>query len=39
MAGGWADANANRLIDGSRRDPISGFPAFRAAICRLEVIL
>ncbi|MFT3710168.1 MAG: molybdopterin-dependent oxidoreductase [Archangium sp.] len=36
MAAGWADANANRLIDGKRRDPISGFPAFRSAICRLE---
>lgn len=36
MAAGWPDANPNRLIDGSRRDPISGFPAFRSAICRVE---
>lgn len=35
MAAGWADANPNRLIDGARRDPISGFPAFRSAICRV----
>ncbi|MBL8911045.1 MAG: molybdopterin-dependent oxidoreductase [Archangium sp.] len=36
MPAGWASANPNRLIDGSRRDPISGFPAFRSAICRVE---
>lgn len=36
MPAGWSSANPNRLIDGKRRDPISGFPAFRAAICRVE---
>ncbi len=36
MAAGWADANPNRLVDGSKFDPISGFPAFRSAICRVE---
>jgi anaerobic selenocysteine-containing dehydrogenase len=33
---GWEDANANLLLDGQRLDPISGFPAFRSGVCRLE---
>ena len=33
---GWEDANANLLLDCQRLDPISGFPAFRSGVCRLE---
>ena len=36
MPAGWAQANPNRLVPTEQRDPISGFPAFRSAICRLE---
>ncbi|MBL8920593.1 MAG: molybdopterin-dependent oxidoreductase [Myxococcaceae bacterium] len=36
MAAGFADANPNRLISPDKRDPISGFPAFRSGICRVE---
>ena len=37
MPAGWEEANANLLVDGRRlRDPISGFPAFRSGVCRLE---
>ncbi|HVP60357.1 MAG TPA: molybdopterin-dependent oxidoreductase [Myxococcaceae bacterium] len=36
MPAGWEEANANLLIDGKRLDPISGFPAFRSGVCRLE---
>lgn len=36
LPNGWPQANANLLIDGDDLDPISGFPAFRSAICRLE---
>jgi anaerobic selenocysteine-containing dehydrogenase len=36
LGGGWARANANLLIDGEALDPISGFPAFRSAVCRVE---
>jgi len=32
---GWADANANVLTE-NVRDPISGFPPFRAALCRVS---
>jgi anaerobic selenocysteine-containing dehydrogenase len=33
---GWAEANPNLLISDARRDPISGFPAFRSGVCRIE---
>jgi anaerobic selenocysteine-containing dehydrogenase len=33
---GWEEANVNLLQDASRLDPISGFPAFRSGVCRLE---
>lgn len=33
---GWEEANVNLLHDASRLDPISGFPAFRSGVCRLE---
>lgn len=36
MPAGWAQANPNRLVPTDERDPISGFPAFRSAVCRLE---
>ncbi len=36
MPAGWDQANPNRLIATEQRDPISGFPAFRSGICRLE---
>ena len=36
---GWSgESDANQLTDPNDRDPISGFPAFRSAICRLERI-
>jgi anaerobic selenocysteine-containing dehydrogenase len=38
MPAGWEEANANLLIDGERRDPISGFPAFRSGVCRIEPV-
>jgi anaerobic selenocysteine-containing dehydrogenase len=33
---GWETANVNLLNDPKRRDPISGFPAFRSGVCRIE---
>ncbi len=39
MPAGWEEANANLLIDGKRLDPISGFPAFRSGVCRLEPVV
>jgi anaerobic selenocysteine-containing dehydrogenase len=36
MPAGWHQANPNMLISDEKRDPISGFPAFRSGICRLE---
>jgi anaerobic selenocysteine-containing dehydrogenase len=36
MPAGWAQANANWLISAEKRDPISGFPAFRSGSCRVE---
>ena len=36
MPAGWEEADANLLIDGERRDAISGFPAFRSGVCRIE---
>lgn len=35
---GWETANVNLLHDPGRRDPISGFPAFRSGICRIEAV-
>lgn len=37
LPSGWGEASANQLISGEHRDPISGFPALRSAVCRLEV--
>jgi anaerobic selenocysteine-containing dehydrogenase len=36
MPAGWEQANPNLLISDLRRDPISGFPAFRSGVCRVE---
>jgi anaerobic selenocysteine-containing dehydrogenase len=33
---GWRDANANLLTDYNNRDPISGFPVFKALLCEIE---
>jgi anaerobic selenocysteine-containing dehydrogenase len=33
---GWAKANANFLTSDGSLDPISGFPAFRSGVCRVE---
>jgi formate dehydrogenase (coenzyme F420) alpha subunit len=33
---GWETANVNVLHHPQRLDPISGFPAFRSGICRIE---
>jgi len=34
---GWGAASANALTDADALDPISGFPQFRAGICRVSV--
>jgi anaerobic selenocysteine-containing dehydrogenase len=33
---GWEEANANVLTDGDVLDPISGYPAYKAAACRIS---
>ncbi len=33
---GWTEANANILTDDMARDPISAYPAFRSALCRVS---
>ena len=38
MYHGWGEANVNQLFDGSYLDPISGFPGFKSALCKLEKI-
>ncbi len=35
---GWETANVNLLHHPKRRDPISGFPAFRSGVCRIEPV-
>ena len=32
---GWSEANANELVDDMARDPISGYPSFRALLCQV----
>ena len=32
----WRDGNANFLTDFDNRDPISGFPVFKALLCEIE---
>ena len=33
---GWRDGNVNFLTDFENRDPISGFPVFKALLCEIE---
>ncbi|MDD2444213.1 MAG: molybdopterin-dependent oxidoreductase [Desulfotomaculaceae bacterium] len=32
----WRQANVNALADFSNRDPVSGFPVFKALLCQIE---
>jgi hypothetical protein len=32
----WRDSNANILTDFYNRDPISGFPVFKALLCEIK---
>ncbi|MGD0915710.1 MAG: molybdopterin-dependent oxidoreductase [Thermodesulfobacteriota bacterium] len=32
----WREANVNQLTDPENRDPISGFPVFKALLCEVE---
>jgi anaerobic selenocysteine-containing dehydrogenase len=32
----WKEANVNELTDLENRDPISGFPVFKALLCEVE---
>jgi len=36
VSAGWAITNANLLTDDTALDPVSGFPAFRGGVCRIE---
>jgi len=36
QAPAWSKANANFLTDFDNRDPISGFPVFKALLCQVE---
>jgi len=38
QAEGWRESNANILTDDKNRDPISGFPVFKALLCEVEKI-
>jgi hypothetical protein len=35
-AEGWREANANYLTDYENRDPISGFPVYKALLCEVK---
>ena len=35
----WREANVNELTDPENRDPISGFPVFKALLCEVEKFL
>ena len=35
-AEGWREANANYLTDYTNRDPISGFPVYKALLCEVR---
>ncbi len=34
----WREANVNELTDPDNRDPISGFPVFKALLCEVELV-
>ena len=36
QAEGWRESNVNFITDEKNRDPISGFPVFKALSCRIE---
>ena len=36
QAEGWREANANYMTDFDNRDPISGFPVFKALLCEVR---
>ncbi|OAT84851.1 dehydrogenase [Desulfotomaculum copahuensis] len=38
QAAGWREANVNYLTDPDYRDPVSGFPVFKAMLCRVEPV-
>jgi anaerobic selenocysteine-containing dehydrogenase len=38
QAEGWRESNANVLTDDKNRDPISGFPVFKALLCEVEKV-
>jgi anaerobic selenocysteine-containing dehydrogenase len=38
MYHGWGTADVNSLFEGDYLDPISGFPGFKSALCKLEKI-
>ena len=35
----WREANVNELTDPENRDPISGFPVFKALLCEVELAM
>ena len=35
----WREANVNELTDPENRDPISGFPVFKALLCEVELAI
>jgi len=38
QAEGWRDANANYVTDPDNRDPISGFPVYKALLCEVRKV-
>ena len=34
----WREANVNELTDPENRDPVSGFPVFKALLCEVEKV-
>ncbi|SPD75298.1 putative anaerobic dehydrogenase [uncultured Desulfobacterium sp.] len=36
QAEGWRDSNVNILTDDKNRDPLSGFPVFKALLCQVK---
>ncbi len=38
MYHGWAGADVNSLFQGDYTDPISGFPGYKSALCKLEKV-
>ncbi len=38
QADGWKDSNINLLTDDQNRDPITGFPVFKALLCEVEKV-